>query len=173
MDAIHKIWGFAQMLNKAERKGAVLTALKAGIGQNPNSFVGTIFPLTRWILFTFYSVVLLKFYLFSSQTSWPTKYNIAYYFDIIMILLYINSSCIFTHHCWNIWWHSKGDFSSLMPFFCNDTTHLGKKSSNLFINLVVTWWRISWSQNQNKSRRDWLATDYKASTFCYPCTQSG
>ena len=34
----------------------------------------------------FYSFVLLKIYLFSSQTSWPTKYNISYYFNIIMIL---------------------------------------------------------------------------------------
>ena len=61
-------------------------------------FCGHNFPTNKVNpFFTFYSVVLLKFYLFSSQTSWPTKYNIAYYFDIIMILLFLNSYCIFTH----------------------------------------------------------------------------
>ena len=94
----------------------------------------------------FYSFVLLKFYLFSSQTSWPTEYNIAYHSNVIMILSYIISSCIFTHHCWKM---NGGivnvTFRHWCPFFCKDTTHLGKKLSNLYINLVVTWRRISWS----------------------------
>ena len=65
-------------------------------------FCGNNFPTNK--VNPFYSFVLLKFYLFSSQTSWPTKCND--HFEIIMILSYISSSCIFTHDCnwWNEWW---------------------------------------------------------------------